>query len=294
MTNQKRSFSFLSSFSLKIIACLLMTLDHVALLFIPKGSGVIPTDYYVLRAIGKMAFPIFAFLAVEGVYHTKDIKKYLLRLAAFAIGLDIFGYIIGAIKGIAISQNPLVGNAFTDIFLGVLTVYLLKKKNKYSLFALFPVLYAFFSTYPISVQYGTLFKADWGFFSVVLFITFFLAKELSTWALKRKALQEGIDESIYIDAFKLKYDKAFEIIALVTTELIFSLIWKINNTAFVLPNEFIPIGTYSTLAGLFLAFYNGKRGPSSPIIKWSFYSYYPLHLAILGIISLFVGVLSTL
>ncbi len=67
----------LSSFSLKLIAILSMTVDHVGYVLLPR--------YFFLRGIGRLAFPIFCFLLSEGFAHTKSRPKYLLRLSAFAI-----------------------------------------------------------------------------------------------------------------------------------------------------------------------------------------------------------------
>ncbi len=284
---ETKSFG-LSSLALKIIACVLMTLDHIALLFIP-GQKDTYTLYYILRAVGKISFPIFAFLAVEGAYKTSNILKYLLRLGVLAIVMDGFGYTIGSIYQINPIENPLLGNAFTDMFLGVLTVYLLKKKNWYSLFAIIPVAIAVLSDISISSTYGSLFKTDWGTFSIVLFLSYFLAKELSSLWIRKKNLD---DPTMDYDVYRLKTDKMFEIVALITVELAFYLMWRINYTLPIIPNEFVPIGTYSVLASLFLLFYNGKKGYQNKVIQYSFYAYYPLHIVILGVISLFFGLLS--
>ncbi len=288
MTNEKKRTFGLSSLALKVIACLLMTLDHIALLFIP-GEKDTYTLYYILRAIGKISFPIFAFLAVEGAYKTSNIWKYLLRLGVLAIVLDGFGYTFGSIYSIDVINNPLIGNAFTDMFLGVLTVYLLKKKNWYSLLAVFPIAIAVLSDIDIFQTYGSLFKTDWGTFSIVLFIFYFLAKELSALSIKKKNFD---DPSMDYEVYKVKTDKMFEIVALITVELAFYLLWRINYSLPIIPNEFVPIGTYSVLASLILAFYNGEKGYQSKVIQYSFYAYYPLHIIILGVISLFFGLLS--
>ena len=284
----------ISSFWLKVIACILMTFDHIALLFIERGtSDTIPTLYYIFRAVGKISFPIFAFLAVEGAYKSKNPILYLIRLGSLAILLDIFGYSYGAIMHMQIASNPLIGNAFTDIFMGVLLIYLLRKKNVYSLFALIPLGYEIFSDFPISEEYGTLFKSDWGTFSIVLFLTYFIAREIADYYVKRKSSEMGIQEEAF-NLEKEKYHKYFQAIALIFTEALFYLIYRIDYTAFVIPNEFIPIGTYSTLAVIFILLYNGKKGYSKSWIQYSFYSYYPLHLMILGIFSMYFGVLSNL
>ncbi len=288
----KKTFG-LSSFSLKLIAAILMTLDHVALLFIPRGIGDIPTSYYILRALGKMSFPIYAFLATEGAYHTKNVKYYLLRLGFLAILMDGFGYAFGAVCNLSIATNPLLGNAFTDMFMGVLMITLFRRKDKYSIFGLLPIAYEVLSNVVIDANYGTLFKSDWGTFSIVLFLLYFLFREATAYRLKAKARNDGLDEEAYLMEENHSIQIA-EAIALVLTEAIFYLIYRINYQAFVLPNEFVPIGTYSTLAFLFLLLYNGKKGYESKKIQYGFYLYYPFHLIVLGIISMFCGVLAAL
>lgn len=278
----------LSSFSLKIIACVLMTLDHIALLFFESGFPDYNTIYYVFRAIGKISFPIFAFLAFIGTYKTSNIKFYLLRIGFLAILMDAFGYTIGAITSISISSNPLIGNVFTDLFMGILLIRLLNRKDKYSLFAILPLAYEILSDYTINESYGTLFKSDWGSFSIILFLMFFIFKEIFDAYLKNKAIKDDISFESYEINNYIKYSSS---IALITTELIFYLVYRINYTAFILPNEFVPIGTYSTLAFIFMLLYNGEKGYSSKKIQYGFYLYYPIHILILGILSLFVGLL---
>ena len=71
----------MSTFALKLIAIITMAIDHVTAVFIPNNTEV----YLVGRLIGRLAFPIFAFLLVEGFFHTSNIKKYLTRLGIFAL-----------------------------------------------------------------------------------------------------------------------------------------------------------------------------------------------------------------
>lgn len=61
---------------LKIIALIAMTCDHVGLQLLPKVT--------VLRIIGRLAFPIFAYMIAEGCQHTHNRKKYLLAMWGLA------------------------------------------------------------------------------------------------------------------------------------------------------------------------------------------------------------------
>ena len=79
------AFGCLNGFVLKVIAIVSMIIDHVAFTFFDGGS----TIYFVCRAIGRLAFPIFAFLLVEGFVHSKNRAKYALRLFIFAVLSEI-------------------------------------------------------------------------------------------------------------------------------------------------------------------------------------------------------------
>jgi len=74
----------ISQEGLKLIACVTMLLDHAA------AVAVRDRELYILmRAIGRLAFPIFCFLLVEGAHYTKSPGKYALRLLLGAILSEI-------------------------------------------------------------------------------------------------------------------------------------------------------------------------------------------------------------
>ena len=82
----------LSGTALKRIACLSMLIDHIGASCIEATYGVAyrtPPQILqldrVLRLIGRLAFPIFCFLLVEGFLHTHDVKKYIGRLFLFGL-----------------------------------------------------------------------------------------------------------------------------------------------------------------------------------------------------------------
>lgn len=80
----------LSQEGLKLIACVTMFIDHIGATLVLRMLQSVPMRneqyvqlvaiYYALRIVGRIAFPIFCFLLVEGAYHTRNPKKYGTRL----------------------------------------------------------------------------------------------------------------------------------------------------------------------------------------------------------------------
>lgn len=62
---------------LKILAMIIMIIDHLGAILFPEHTW--------MRIIGRLAFPIFAFFIAEGFAYTKNIKKYIFRMAVFAL-----------------------------------------------------------------------------------------------------------------------------------------------------------------------------------------------------------------
>ncbi len=67
----------ISAAALHIIAMTLMLMDHLWATLLPAKEW--------LTCAGRVAFPIFAFMAVEGYFHTRNFKKYMLRMLLFAV-----------------------------------------------------------------------------------------------------------------------------------------------------------------------------------------------------------------
>ena len=92
---------------LKLLALVSMTIDHYAAIVIYNGNlygfdpeyyqMAIATEkgmqlmriYHIFRTLGRLAFPIFAFLLTEGFIHTKDRKKYFLRVLFMGLCAEI-------------------------------------------------------------------------------------------------------------------------------------------------------------------------------------------------------------
>lgn len=76
----------LSGNALKIIAAVAMVLDHVGLMFFP-GNGL-------LRILGRLAFPIFAFMIAEGSKYTRNKGRYFGQLFSLAVICQIVYFLV--------------------------------------------------------------------------------------------------------------------------------------------------------------------------------------------------------
>lgn len=74
----------LSNNQLKIIALVTMTIDHI-------GAYLFPQIQW-LRIVGRLAFPIFAYMIAEGCRHTRSMGKYLGTMALFALVCQTVDY----------------------------------------------------------------------------------------------------------------------------------------------------------------------------------------------------------
>ena len=86
---------------LKLIAAFAMLIDHASFgilhaYLVKNAMSILPQTYTKLnnlyeigRGIGRIAMPIFAFFIVEGFFRTSNLKKYITRIAVFAILAEI-------------------------------------------------------------------------------------------------------------------------------------------------------------------------------------------------------------
>ena len=116
----------ISGGTLKWIALLSMLVDHFTEIFYVGGwyfgrQIIFPRPlYYFLRGVGRLAFPIYCFLLVEGFLHTHNVKRYLTRLF-------LFGLVSEFPFDLAFRRSPVdwsYQNVYFTLFLGLLALVL--------------------------------------------------------------------------------------------------------------------------------------------------------------------------
>ena len=106
--------SGLSGSSLKVIAMISMVIDHVALYLMEHGTVL----YETMRYVGRIAFPVFAFLIAEGFIHTRSRYRYFFTLLGFAVISEIPWYLLNGADG--------THNVMFTLALGVATLMVLE------------------------------------------------------------------------------------------------------------------------------------------------------------------------
>ena len=140
----------MTAFTLKMIALASMLTDHFAHVF--GGRLVELALVPVMRAVGRLAFPIFVYFIGEGFRRTGDVKKYLTRLGVFALISEIpFDLAINNAWLEFSSQN-----IFFTLFLGLLAAYIYSRGNSAILLL------------PLPFVLGHIVQADYGVIGVAL------------------------------------------------------------------------------------------------------------------------------
>lgn len=106
----------INGFTLKWIAMITMIIDHTGMALFPQ--------YIILRIIGRLAFPIYCFLLVEGAVHTSDKKRYLARLLMFALISEIPFDLICTGKVWSLSGQ----NVFFTLTIGLAAIFLFQSR----------------------------------------------------------------------------------------------------------------------------------------------------------------------
>ena len=120
----------LSGSTLKIIALAIMFIDHIGAVIVQRTMTMEGFDhdfwsslYWPIRYVGRLAFPIFCFLLVEGFVHTSNVKKYLKGMLIFALISEIPFNLCLAGSVFSLEYQ----NVFWELSLGIMAMFCLKK-----------------------------------------------------------------------------------------------------------------------------------------------------------------------
>lgn len=146
----------LSGSALKLIAVITMLIDHIASALLRSQprvlftlSGYTLTLYELMRRIGRLAFPIYCFLLVEGYRHSHDRRKYGRNLLLFALLSEIPWNLLHGNALFCGSQN-----VYFTLFLGYLGICALEKYRQEPSKQLFSVLGLLILSNYLQADYG--------------------------------------------------------------------------------------------------------------------------------------------
>ena len=241
----------MSVFLLKIIAVICMVCDHI--------RYVLPNiDTEVTRLLGRIAFPIFSFLIVEGYVHTKNLKKYMIRLGIFAL-LSEIPFILFTV-GCNIYEKIELNVIFT-LFFGIIalvffdkakSIFLsLKQKNnsENNLIKKVFCLVVYLVSIGIIAMVAQVLDMDYGALGISIILAFYILRE-------KNILKNVLVASVFI------------------IELFLRCKMNINSI-----NYCIPYFAGYICSAAILTQYNGKIGKYK--MKYFFYLFYPIHMILL-------------
>lgn len=234
---------------LHIIAMIFMLFDHL-------WGTIIPGNNW-LTCLGRISFPIFAFLIVEGYFHTKSIKKYVYRLLIFAILSEIpFNLIMGSRIFYPIHQNVLFS------FLISIGLICLNEKAKLTN-KIWLQLFTGFITIMLGYIVGIISMVDFYHAGILTVLVFYFFRQRKLWS----------------------YIGQFFCLLYINTEILGGLVYEINIFG---KTYFWAQQGFAILALIPIWLYKGKQGYHNKTIQYFYYLFYPLHLLLLFIIKNFI------
>ena len=232
--------------SLHIMAMLFMLCDHL-------WGTVIPGNDW-LTCIGRLSFPIFAFMIVEGYFHTKNLKKYVGRLLIFALLSEIpFNLAMGSSVFYPIHQNVLWSFL---ISLGLICWNEKGKTRKYWVRILVGC-----SSVVIGYLAGLLAMVDFYQAGILTVLVFYFFRQRKWWS--------------YVGQVVCLWYINVEMLGGFSYEIL------LGEKTYFLSRQSLAL-----LALIPIWLYRGRQGYQSKALQYIYYGFYPVHLLILGLIKL--------
>jgi len=273
----KARYQIFNSFWIKIFALLFMTIDHIGqfMYFKEVATGVAN----VFTTIGRLGFPLFILLLVEGVRHTHNYGKYLLRLgivAAVVMAAQIvIHYGFEDINGF---YSPMI-----DLVVLSLILYLFKRNDKFTWLAALPILYVLLSFVVMAIEQGENIQIHWlpfylrtgySIYGLLLGLGFYFAYPLAKVMMKNFGNgMENMTETYY---YRLLVNAIMCFVVFLSVLLIYLIAMLPGCDVFTIKLE-----AYSMCAVAFIFLYNGERGYNKKWFQYGAYAYFPLHIVII-------------
>ena len=169
--NDLNKYEILSGSMLKTIALISMLIDHTAVALLSSTAinvlsiGPLTISLYtVMRKIGRVAFPIYCFLLVEGYRYTRSFKKYASGIFVFALISEIPWNLVHVNRVFNIFSQ----NVFFTLFLGLLGIYVIDRVDDLRKKGLALIALLFVSI---------IFHADYGSTGFLFIILLFILKD---------------------------------------------------------------------------------------------------------------------
>ena len=233
-----------TSFLLHMMAMVFMLCDHL------WGTVVRGNDW--LTCIGRLAFPIYAFMLVEGYFHTKNLKKYVCRLLVFAVLSEIpFNLAIGSRMFFPIHQNVL--------WSFLISIGLIHWNESVRGKRLWLRILVGIATVGIAYIGGIITFVDYYNAGILMVLAFYFFRGKKWWCYLGQLV------CMWYINFEMLEGLGYEVDILGKT-------------------VFIARQGIALLALIPIWLYRGKQGYHSKPLQYIYYVFYPIHLLILGII----------
>ena len=240
----------LSAATLHILAMTFMLMDHLWATLLPAQEW--------LTCVGRIAFPIFAFMAVEGYFHTHNLKKYLLRMLIFAVISEVpFDLMYGGTWFYPVHQNVI-----WTLMMGLAGIHLMetvRKKKSTFVYILVSAIVVI-----LGGLLGTLSMVDYYGIGVLTVFIFYFFRGRKWWCLLGQML------ALYW----------------VNVELLGGLMYPIR--LFGMEFELCQQGL-ALLALLPIWLYRGRQGYHSKPFQYFCYAFYPIHMLVIVLVLNFVN-----
>ena len=248
----------MTTFTLKLTAAALMTLDHIGMYF--------PAAPAWFRWLGRGAYPLFLFCMVQGYAHTRSRKRYLLRLYLMSLFMTAWGLFLDArfpSEGGYGNHNIFVPLFLTGLLISAVELFQRDRRRGGLLLGALALVQVFYALLPNLLPF-----------------TRNLSGDVLTGVVPNLAVNEFGFEFIALGlALYFLRDRRE---ALAAVYLIFCL-WQFSAEALY---GVFPVQWMMALALPLMLRYNGEKGRGW---KWFFYAYYPAHTALLFLLTRRLG-----